>query len=164
MKRCFHRWKRIFTKIHQWSFVKSDMFHAFSSIFQNHPWISMISSVPHRFSSMFPLHRCSPVISAHSSHVFIRDATTSMISGDCPDTSRVKISAIRTFRITRGIYCLSCMIIDYSMSSRLQQKLDSCSCGSTSFYWYPRAYTRQFYKTFPTHLSRRRVRGWQWPQ
>ena len=45
----------------------------------------------------------------------------------------------------------------------LQRKLDSCSCGSTSFYWYPRAPTRQFYKTFPTHLSRRRVRGWQWP-
>ena len=44
-----------------------------------------------------------------------------------------------------------------------QRKLDSCSCGSTSFYWYPRASTRQFYKTFPTHLSRHRVRGWQWP-
>ena len=37
------------------------------------------SSVPHRFSSMFSLHRCSPVISAHSSHVFIHDATISMI-------------------------------------------------------------------------------------
>ena len=117
MKRCFHRWKRIVTKIHQWSFVKSDMFHAFSSMFQNHPWMSMIWSVAHRFSSMFSLHQCSLVISAHSSHVFIRDATTSMIIGDCPDTSRVKISAIRTSRITRGIHCLPCMIIDYSMSS-----------------------------------------------
>ena len=77
----------------------------------------MISSVPHRFSSMFSLHQCSLVISAHSSHIFIRDATTSMIIGDCPDTSRVKTSAIRTFRVTRGIHCLSCMIIDCSMSS-----------------------------------------------
>ena len=40
-----------------------------------------------------------------------------MIIGDCPDTSRVKINAIRTSRISRGIHCLSCMIIDYSMSS-----------------------------------------------
>ena len=117
MKRCFHRWKRIFTKIYQRSFVKSGMFHAFSSVFQNHPWISMISSVPHRFSPMFSLDRCSPVISAHSSHVFICDATTSTIIDDCPDISRVKISVIRTFRITRGIHCLSSMIIDYSMSS-----------------------------------------------
>ena len=66
---------------------------------------------------MFLLRQCSPVISAHSSHVFIRDGTISMIIGDCPDRSRVKISAIRTFRITRGIHCLSCMIIGYSMSS-----------------------------------------------
>ena len=79
--------------------------------------MSMISSVPHRFSSMFSLHQCSPVISAHSSHVFICDATTSMIIGDCPYISRVKISAIRTSRITRGIQFLSCMIFDYSMSS-----------------------------------------------
>ena len=79
--------------------------------------MSMISSVPHRFSSMFLLHQCSPVISAHSSYVFICDAATSMIIGDCPDTSRVKISVIGTFRITRGIHCLSSMIIDYSMSS-----------------------------------------------
>ena len=79
--------------------------------------MSMISSVPHRFSPMFSLHQCSPVISAHSSHVFIRDGTTSMIIGDCPNTSRVKIIAIRTSRIIRGIHCLSCMIIDYSMSS-----------------------------------------------
>ena len=79
--------------------------------------MSMISSVAHRFSSMFSLHRCSPVISAHSSNVFIGDATTSMFIGDCPDTSRVKISAIRTSKITRGVHCLSCMIIDYSMSS-----------------------------------------------
>ena len=34
---------------------------------------------------------------------------------------------------------------------------------STSLYWYPRVSTRQFYKTFPTHLPRRRVRVWQWP-
>ena len=79
--------------------------------------MSMISSVPHRFSSMFSLHRFSPVISAHNSHVFIRDATTSKIIDDRPDKSRVKICAIRTFRITRGIHCLSCMIIDSSMSS-----------------------------------------------
>ena len=93
------------------------MFHAFSSIFQNQPRMSMISSVPHRFSSMFSLHQCSPGISAHSLHLFIPDATTSMIIGDCPDTSRVKISVIRTSRIIRGIPCLSCMIIDYLMSS-----------------------------------------------
>ena len=79
VKPCFHRWKRILTKIHQWSFVKSDMFHAFSSIILNHPWMSMILSVPHRFSSMFLLHQCSLVINEHSSRVFIRDATTSMI-------------------------------------------------------------------------------------
>ena len=30
-----------------------------------------------------------------------------MSIGDCPDTSRVKISAIRAFRITRGIRRLS---------------------------------------------------------
>ena len=77
----------------------------------------MITSVPHRFSTIFSLYQCSPVISAHNSHVFISEATTSMIIGDCPDKSRVKISAIRTFRITCGIHCLSCMIIDYSMSS-----------------------------------------------
>ena len=79
--------------------------------------MSMISSIPHRFSPMFSLHRCSPVISALSSHVFIRDATTSMIIGDRPDTSRAKISAIRSSRITRGVHCLSSMIIDYPMSS-----------------------------------------------
>ena len=45
----------------------------------------------------------------------------------------------------------------------LQRKLDSCLCGSISFYWYSRASARQLYKTCSTHLSRRRVRGWQWP-
>ena len=125
--------------------------------------MSMISNVPQGFLSMLLLHQCSPVISAHSSHVFIRDATTSMIIGDCLDKSSVKISAIRTAMITRGIHCLSCLIIDYSMSSPDSESSTLAHVASTSFYWYPRAPTRQFYKTFPTHLSRRRVRDWQWP-
>ena len=45
----------------------------------------------------------------------------------------------------------------------LQQKPDPSSCGSTSFYCYLRGLTRQFYQTFPTHLSRREVKGWPWP-
>ena len=40
-----------------------------------------------------------------------------MILCEVRHLSRVKISAIRTFRITRGITCLPRMIIDYSMSS-----------------------------------------------
>ena len=49
-----------------------------------------------------------------------------MIIGDCPDTSRVKISAIRTFSITRGIHHLSS---SYSESSTLAHVALSVSTG-----------------------------------
>ena len=164
MKRCFHRWKRILTKIHQWSFVKSDTFHAFSLILQKHSWMSMISSVPHRFSPMFSLHQCSPVISAHSSHVLISWCDniddhrwlSGYITRENQCHQNLQDHPWYPLFVMHDLWLFDVI--------NLQRKLDSCSCGSTSFYWYPRASTRQFYKTFPTHLSRRRVRGWQWPQ
>ena len=161
MKRCFHRWKRIFTKIHQWSFVKSDLFHAFSSIFQHHPMNV------HDFK--------------RSTSVFIDVFVTSMFTGDqctqltcfhpwCDNTDdHWWLSGY----ITRENQCCQNLqdhpwyplfvMPDHWLLAviTLQRKLDSCSCGSISFYWYPGAPTRQFYKTFPTHLSRHRVRGWQ---
>ena len=163
MKRCFHRWKRIFYE--NWPMILCEIRHV-SRVFNDFPKPPMNVHDFKRSTSVF--------IDVFVTSVFTGDQRTKF-TGFHPWCGNINDHRWLSGYITRENQCHQNLqdhpwyplfvIHDHWLFDIiiLQRKLDSCSCGSTSFYWYPRAPTRQFYKTFPKHLSRHPVRGCQWP-